>query len=188
VAFANEVQNFPAQYVGGNTQWPDANEFWADWNASSRTIQYRSWIHHNILGSSNFTVIEDVAGLRPRNDKQVELSPITIGWPNFAVNNLRYRNADLSIVWDDPADGVVKYAGIPQGYSIFVNGTRVATVDRLVRFVWNPDTGAVTVPGGSATVTYHQAYAGLQSPSQVRQSSPQMINMFQKVGVDLTTS
>ena len=21
-----------AQYVGGNTQWPDANEFWADWN------------------------------------------------------------------------------------------------------------------------------------------------------------
>jgi hypothetical protein len=176
-----------AQYVGGNTQWPDANEFWADWNASSRTINYRSWIHHNILGSSNFTVIEDVAGLRPRNDNQVELSPIAIGWPNFAVNNLRYRNADLSIVWDDPADGVVKYAGIPQGYSIFVNGTRVATVDRLVRFVWNPDTGAVTFPSGSATVTYNQAYAGLQSPAQVRQSSTQMIEMFRKVGVDLTT-
>src|SRR4029079_19357597 len=40
-----------AQYVGGNTQWPDANEFWANWNGSA--ITYRSWIHHNILGSSN---------------------------------------------------------------------------------------------------------------------------------------
>ena len=83
-----------AQYVGGNTQWPDANEFWADWNGAS--INYRSWIHHNILGSSNWTVIEDVAGLRPRNDAKVELSPINIGWIHFAVNNLRYRNADLS--------------------------------------------------------------------------------------------
>ena len=38
-------------------------------------INYRSWIHHNILGSSNWTVIEDVMGLRPRNDNQIELSP-----------------------------------------------------------------------------------------------------------------
>jgi hypothetical protein len=176
-----------AQYVGGNTQWPDANEFWADWNAGTTTIDYRSWIHHNILGSSNWTVIEDVMGLRPRNDNQVELSPINISWPNFAANNLRYRNADLSIVWDDPADGVVKYSGIPQGYSIFVNGTRVVTVDKLVPLVWNPDTGAVTFPGASATINYNQAYAGLQAPNQVKQSSAQMIDMFHKVGVDLTT-
>jgi hypothetical protein len=178
-----------AQYIGGNTQWPDANEYWANWNASSRTIGYRSGIHHNILGSNNWTIIEDVMGLRPRNDKQVELSPINIGWPNFAANNLRYRNGDLSIVWDDPADGVVKYSGIPQGYSIFVNGTRVATVDRLVPLVWNPDTGAVTFPsGGGATVQYSQAYASLQSPTQVTQSSTQMVDMFNKAGVDLTAN
>ncbi len=103
-----------AQYVGGNTAWPDANEFWADWNTSAQTIDYRSWIHHNILGSSNWTVIEDVMGLRPRNDAQVELSPIGIGWSHFAANNLRYRNADLSIVWDDPADGITRYNGFPQ--------------------------------------------------------------------------
>jgi hypothetical protein len=177
-----------AQYVGGNTQWPDANEFWADWNSGTTNIDYRSWIHHNILGSSNWTVIEDVAGLRPRTDKQVELSPINIGWPNFAANNLRYRNADLSIVWDDPADGVVKYTGIPQGYSIFVNGTRVVTVDKLVPLVWNPDTGAVTFTGTTATINYNQAYAGLQAPNEVKQSSAQMISMFNKVGVDLTAN
>ncbi|MEU4217607.1 discoidin domain-containing protein [Actinoplanes sp. NPDC026623] len=175
-----------AQYVGGDTRWPDANEFWADWNGSA--ITYRSWIHHNILGSSNWTVIEDVAGLRPRNDAQIELSPINIGWPNFAVNNLRYRNANLSVVWDDPADGVTRYAGVPQGYSIYLDGTRVATVDRLTRFVYNPATGAVTLPAGTGTVTYNAAFSGLQAPQNVTQSSARMIDIFAKAGVDLTST
>ncbi|MGW3567670.1 discoidin domain-containing protein [Streptomyces sp. NPDC000941] len=170
-----------AQYVGGNTQWPDANEFWADWNGSG--IDYRSWIHHNILGSSNWTVIEDVAGLRPRNDAKVEVSPINIGWDHFAVNNLRYRNADLSIVWDDPADGVARYPGVPEGYSIFINGNRVATVSTLVPFTWDPATGEVTTSG---TVTYHTAVPGLQAPNQVVQNSSRLVDMFAKAGVDLT--
>jgi hypothetical protein len=170
-----------AQYVGGNTQWPDANEFWADWNGSS--IDYRSWIHHNILGSSNWTVIEDVAGLRPRNDAKVELSPIDIGWSHFTVNNLRYRGADLSIVWDDPADSVVRYPGIPEGYSIYVNGGRVATVGSLVPFTWDPATGDVTTNG---TVTHHSAVPGLKAPNQVVQDSPRMVDMLAKAGVDLT--
>ncbi|MEU7853974.1 hypothetical protein [Nonomuraea sp. NPDC049141] len=170
-----------AQYINGNTQWPDANEFWADWNGSS--ITYRSWIHHNILGSSNWTVIEDVAGLRPRNDAKVELSPINIGWPNFTVNNLRYRNADLTIVWDDPSDGVVRYPGVPEGYSIFINGSRVATVGALVPFTWDPATGDVTTSG---TVTYHVSSPGLQAPAQVTQSSARMVDLLAKAGVDLT--
>jgi hypothetical protein len=174
-----------AQYVGGNTQWPDANEFWADWNAGSQTIDYRSWIHHNILGSSNWTVIEDVMGLRPRNDRQVELSPINIGWSHFAANNIRYRNADLSVVWDDPADGITRYSGIPQGYSVFLNGTRAFTVDRLTRVVYDPTTGTVSLPAGG-NVTYSAAIAGIQAPTQVVQSSPRMVDMFAKAGADLT--
>ncbi|MFI6787469.1 discoidin domain-containing protein [Nonomuraea sp. NPDC050383] len=170
-----------AQYVNGNTQWPDANEFWADWNGSA--ITYRSWIHHNILGSSNWTVIEDVAGLRPRNDAKVELSPINIGWSHFTVNNLRYRNADLTIVWDDPSDGVVRYPGVPEGYSIYVNGNRAATVNSLVPFTWDPATGDVTTSG---TVAYHVAVAGLQSPTQVTQTGARMVDMLAKAGVDLT--
>ncbi|GAA1017913.1 hypothetical protein Aple_027050 [Acrocarpospora pleiomorpha] len=172
-----------AQYVGGNTQWPDANEFWADWNGSS--INYRSWIHHNILGSSNWTVIEDVAGLRPRSDAKVELSPINIGWTHFTVNNLRYRNTDLTIVWDDPADGITRYPGVPQGYSIFLNGTRVATVNSLVPFTWDAATGAVTTSG---TVAFNQAFPSLQTPTQVSQSSPRMVDMLAKAGVDLTAN
>jgi hypothetical protein len=178
--------NVWAQYVGGNTAWPDANEFWADWNGSSRTIQYRSWIHHNILGSSNWTVIEDVAGLRPRNDAQVELWPINIGWSHFAVNNLRYRDTDLSIVWDDPADGVTRYAGVPQGYSVFVNGQRAFTVDRLTRVVYNPATGAVSLPAGGS-VSFNTT-APVKAPSAVAQSSARMVDMFAKAGVDLTST
>ncbi|MFK3979177.1 MGH1-like glycoside hydrolase domain-containing protein [Micromonospora sp. NPDC050397] len=176
-----------AQYVGGNTQWPDANEFWADWNAGSRTITYRSWIHHNILGSSNWTVIEDVAGLRPRTDAQVELSPININWSHFAVNNLRYRNADLSVVWDDPADGVTRYSGVPQGYSVYLNGTRAFTVDRLTRVVYNPATGAVSLPSGGV-VNYSTSVAGMQAPQQVNQNSARMVDMFAKAGADLTAT
>ncbi|MDQ7906213.1 discoidin domain-containing protein [Phytohabitans sp. ZYX-F-186] len=178
--------NVWAQYVGGNTAWPDANEFWADWNGSSRTIQYRSWIHHNILGSSNWTVIEDVAGLRPRNDAQVELWPINIGWSYFAVNNLRYRDSDLSIVWDDPADGVTRYAGVPQGYSVFVNGQRAFTVDRLTRVVYNPATGAVSLPAGGS-VSFNTT-APVKAPNAVAQGGTRIVDMFAKAGVDLTST
>lgn len=172
-----------AQYVDGNTAWPDANEFWSNWNPSTRHIDYRSWIHHDILGSSNWTIIEDVAGLRPRDDNKVELSPIAIGWPNFAVNNIRYRNADLSIVWDDPSDGVARYPGVPEGYSIFVNGSRVVTVDKLVPLVWDPATGSVTT---TATVGYATAVPGLRAPGQVAFTDASTVGLLAKAGVDLT--
>ncbi|NUT48529.1 MAG: discoidin domain-containing protein [Saccharothrix sp.] len=177
-----------AQYVGGNTQWPDANEFWADWNAGTRNIDYRSWIHHNILGSSNWTVVEDVAGLRPRSDARVELSPINIGWTHFAANNLRYRNMDLSVVWDDPADGVTRYNGVPQGYSVYLNGTRAFTVDRLTAVLYDPASGQVTFPSGAGTVTYSTAISGLQAPQNVTQNSARMVDIFAKAGVDLTST
>jgi hypothetical protein len=170
-----------AQFVGGNTAWPDANEFWSNWNGSS--IGSRSFIHHTILGSSNWTVIEDVAGLRPGNDNQVELSPINIGWSHFTVNNLRYRNSDLTIVWDDPADGVVRYPGVPQGYSIYVNGSRAVTVNSLVPLTWDPSTGSVTTTG---TVAFNVAMPGMQAPAQVVRSEPRVVDLFSKAGVELT--
>jgi hypothetical protein len=172
-----------AQYVNGNTQYPDANEFWANWNGSS--ITYRSWIHHNILGSSNWTIVEDVAGLRPRNDNQVELNPININWSHFVINNLRYRNSDLTIVWDNPSDGVVRYNGVPEGYSIYVNGTRRATINQLVPMTYNPATGAVTT---SATVNFSTSATFMQSPTQVQHTDARMVDMLAKAGVDLAAS
>lgn len=177
-----------AQYIGGDTRWPDSNEFWADWNAATKTIDYRSWIHHTTLGSSNWTVVEDAMGLRPRNDDKVELSPINIGWSHFTVNNLRYRNNNLTIVWDDPADGVTRYPGVPQGYSVYVNGTRAVTIDRLTHAIWDPGTGAVTFPGQAGTVLHSISVPGMQTPAQVVHTDARMVDVFAKAGVNLQSN
>jgi hypothetical protein len=126
-------------------------------------------------------------GLRPRNDHRIELSPIGIGWSHFAANNIRYRNADLSIVWDDPADGVTRYSGIPQGYSVFVNGTRAFTVDRLTRVVYDPANGSVSLPAGG-TATFSAPIGGMRAPTQVVHDSARMVDMFAKAGTDLTST
>lgn len=61
-------------------------------------ITYRSWIHHTQLGTTNWTVIEDVAGIVPREDNKIELNPIEIpDWNHFTVNNLSYHGKDMSI-------------------------------------------------------------------------------------------
>src|SRR5690606_11362559 len=120
---------------------PDNNEYWWGYNASTGALS-RSGIHHNILGAFNFMIIEDVAGLRPRADNLVELWPIDMGYDHFTVNNLRYHGKDLTIVWDKPGDGITYYASAPQGYSLYVDGVRVLTVNDLARLTWNSSTGA----------------------------------------------
>jgi hypothetical protein len=168
-----------ATFINGDTQWPDSNEFWFDWNPEAQTFG-RSFIHHSMLGSSNWTVIEDVAGLRPRTDEQVELWPIDIDWPHFAVTDLRYRGRDLSIVWN--GDG---FYDMPVGYSVFVDGQRAFTVDRLAHVVWDPDTGAVT---GDASVLFSRAIGGMRTPQQVSLSGDRVVDIFQKAGVDIQST
>ncbi|HEX6351566.1 discoidin domain-containing protein [Actinophytocola sp.] len=176
-----------AAFIGGNTAWPDSNEYWFDWNPSTQTINGRSFIHHTILGSNNWTVIEDVAGLRPRTDARIELSPINVGWDRFMVDNLRYRDRDLTIVWDDPADGVARYPGVPQGYSGYIDGVRAFTVDRLTRLTWDPATGQVTLPSGG-NVLFSTGIANMRAPQDVVQSGPRLLDMFQKAGADLNST
>ncbi|MFD7659676.1 hypothetical protein ACFV4N_37365 [Actinosynnema sp. NPDC059797] len=174
--------------AGHPGRWPDANEFWANWNASTRTVDYRSWIHHNTLGSSNRTVVEDVAGLRPRTDAAVGLWPIDIGWSHFAVNDLRYRGVDLSVVWDDPADGVARYQGVPEGYSAYLGGTRAFTVDRLTRGPYDPATGAVTFPSGSGSVRFSAPFPVLRAPQDLAHTGARLVDVFAKAGVNLASS
>lgn len=57
---------------GGDNRLPDQNEFWANGSADPQKIDYRSWIHHTILGATNFTMIEDAMGVRTRSDAKIE--------------------------------------------------------------------------------------------------------------------
>ena len=55
------------------------------------------------------------------------------------VNNLRYHGHDVTIVWDP--DGT-KY-GLGAGYSLFIDGERKVSTDKLGRFTYDPNTNEV---------------------------------------------
>ncbi len=162
-----------AHYIDGDNRYPDQNEFWAQGSAADGGhIGYRSWIHHTQLGATNFTVIEDAMGLRPRSDALIELYPIDIGWDHFVADCLRYRDRDLSIVWD--RDGRRYGGAAPKGYSLYLDGHLAFTVDRLAHVLYDPASGRVqalpdVVNAGAAQMQVLAAHRlALQAPQQVR--------------------
>ena len=172
------------QYVDGDNRFPNNNEFFFGWDPGTQTFG-RSGIHHNILGAYNFMLIDDVAGLRPRLDDQLELWPIDIGWEHFAINNLSYHGADLTLVWDRPG-GTRHYPGVPEGYSAYVNGKRAFTVDGLAHVRWNSKTGSVTVLDDcKAKVTFKRSVPFSKATDVRLRDNARVVDMFQKAGVDL---
>lgn len=172
-----------AHFIDGDVAWPDANEFWADWNPSTGRIDYRSWIHHTILGSGIWTIVEDAMGLRPRSDRKVELWPIDIGWDHFSVAGLRYRDSDLSITWVAPGTDN-PYPDVPEGYSVFINGDHAFTLDSLAPAVFDPRNGKVELTGGTGEVLYSHPIPKLSAPEQVEHTG-RVVDIFAKAGVDL---
>lgn len=135
------------QYVGGDNQLPNNNEFFFNWNPDTQTFG-RSGIDHNILGAYNFMIIDDIAGVRPRLDDVMELWPIDVGWDYFTVNNLNYHGMDLTVVWDRP--GVDHYGdAVPDGFSAYLDGQRLFTLDNLAHVAFDGETADVTVLDGS---------------------------------------
>ncbi|MBN6149733.1 discoidin domain-containing protein [Xanthomonas sp. AmX2] len=179
-----------AHYIDGDNRYPDQNEFWAQGEAADGgRIGYRSWIHHTQLGATNFTVIEDAMGLRPRSDARIELYPIDLGWDHFAADNLRYRDRDLAIVWD--RDGRHYGGAAPRGYSLYLDGRLAFTVDRLAHVIYDPASGRVqaapdAVNAGAAQVQVLASHAlALQAPAQVRFAADARVSgVLADAGVD----
>ncbi|MCK9221796.1 MAG: Ig-like domain-containing protein [Limnochordia bacterium] len=172
-----------ALYVDGNGDYPDANEFFSDWDNGQ--IGYRSWIHHNFHSKYNVFLIEDIAGLTPRTDTKLELYPIDIGWDHFAIDNLRYHGVDLTIVWDRPDDGKQYYQDVPEGYSVYVNGTRSFTVDSLVHLIWDSEEGRISFLDQHAEISYNRPYP-LKSALEVSCTNDRLASFFGLIGVDLS--
>ncbi|WP_194842050.1 Ig-like domain-containing protein [Gracilibacillus salitolerans] len=177
------------QYIDGDNRYPDNNEFWNSYNEETGQIEYRSWIHHNILGAYNFSIIEDIAGMKPREDDMVELWPIDMGYDYFTVNNLRYHDSDLTIVWDR-VDGDKHYENSPEGYSLYLDGQRVFTVDDLVHVSYDPATGDVTILDDESEASILHSEVKLdgfkEATSVTLSSNERAVDMFQKAGVDLS--
>ncbi|SDT24877.1 Ig-like domain-containing protein [Actinoplanes derwentensis] len=198
------LRNYPTSYVdaewykkllywnawahyqnNGDNRYPDQNEFWADGSAANQNIGYRSWIHHTILGATNFTVIEDAMGLRPRSDAKIELDPINVDWDHFTVNNVKYRDKDLTIVWDAPG-GQRYYGDVPEGYSVYLDGERAFTVSSLAKVVFDPATGEVAAPG---TNVLFNAVTPVKAPQEVTFAADARITgVLAKAGVHTTTN
>lgn len=178
-----------AHYVGGDNRYPDQNEFWAQGSADrGGSIGYRSWIHHTQLGATNFTMIEDAMGLRPRSDAKIELYPIDVGWDHFAADNLRYHGHDLSITWD--RDGSHYGGAVPRGYSVFVDGKLAFTVDRLGHVVYDPETGEVEAAadaiGPVPARRVSARPAALEKPEQVAiAADARLADVLAKAGIDI---
>lgn len=176
-----------AHYQGGDNRLPNQNEFWANGSAQDGgSIGYRSWIHHTILGATNFTVIEDAMGLRSRADGKIELDPVDIDWPYFTANNIRYHDRDLTVTWDETGDHYG--ADVPAGYSVFLDGELAFTVDDLAHVVYDPATGTVELPDGGAQVVTATA-SSLAAASDVRfADDARVVDVFAKAGTDITTA
>lgn len=186
--------NAYAHYMNdGDNRLPDANEFWADGGHDPQRIGYRSWIHHTILGTTNFTVIEDAMGLRPREDHRIELYPIDVDWPHFTANNIRYRDRDLTITWDAPGDGERHYGqDVPEGYSVFLDGELAFTVDSLTHVLYDPATGEVSLLDdvvndvAEPAVLYSRAI-DVAAPQEVTfPADARVVDLFAKAGQDIS--
>jgi beta-L-arabinobiosidase len=192
-----------SHYQGGDNRYPDQNEFWnmdnnsagsdipsknADASKNGGKITYRSWIHHTQLGTTNWTMIEDVAGMVPREDNKIELNPIAIpDWNHFTVNNLSYHGQDVSIVWNN--DGYYDAGGAPKGYTLYLDGKPVFTSDKLAHLIYDPATGRVNVEDKSGAKVTVNNQVDLKAANQVTyDSTSRVTDIFAKSGTNVDSA
>ena len=166
----------------GDVRYPNNNEFH---NIDGRTYEnyYRSWIYHNILGNYTYLFIEDMAGIQPRSDEKIELSPINFSYDHFMVNNVRYHGHDLTVVWDKPDDGKTWYNECPEGYSLYIDGTLAFTLKDLAHVVYDSATKEISFPDGAVEIVTNNGGAAIPTAMNTAITEEKVLNMLEKSGV-----
>ena len=166
----------------GDIRYPNNNEFH---NIDGRTYEnyYRSWIYHNILGNYTYLFIEDMAGIQPRADEKIELSPIDFSYDHFMVNNVRYHGHDLTVVWDKPDDGKTWYNECPEGYSLYIDGTLAFTLKDLAHVVYDSATKEISFPDGAVEIVTNNGGAAIPTAMNTAITEEKVLNMLEKSGV-----
>jgi len=167
---------------GGDVRYPNNSEFY---NIDGKTNDnyYRSWIYHNILGNYNYIFFEDMAGIRPRSDDKLELSPIDFSYDHFMVNNARYHGRNLTVVWDKPGDGKRYYGSVPEGYSLYIDGALAFTLDSLAHVVYDPAEKTAEFPDKAAAVLTNNGGAAVPTALNTVLTEPKVLNMLEKSGI-----
>ena len=166
----------------GDIRYPNNNEFH---NIDGRTYEnyYRSWIYHNILGNYTYLFIEDMAGIQPRADEKIELSPIDFSYDHFMVNNVRYHGHDLTVVWDKPDDGKTWYNECPEGYSLYIYCTLSFTLKDLAHVVYDSATKEISFPDGAVEIVTNNGGAAIPTAMNTAITEEKVLNMLEKSGV-----
>jgi len=166
----------------GDIRYPNNNEFH---NIDGRTYEnyYRSWIYHNILGNYTYLFIEDMAGIQPRADEKIELSPIDFSYDHFMVNNVRYHGHDLTVVWDKPDDGKTWYNECPEGYSLYIDGTLAFTLKDLAHVVYDSATKEISFPDGAVEIVTNNGGAAIPTAMNTAITEEKVLNMLEKSGM-----
>ncbi len=105
----------------------DLNPLTGEWLARALKMRkpgfYARGDHYNHSGYADL-VITGLAGLRPRADSRIELSPMlpSGAWPWFCVDRIPYHGRMLSILWDRTGSRF----GRGNGLAIFAGGREIA--------------------------------------------------------------
>ncbi len=122
---------------------PNAHEYYSKWEPyQSGSRPKPSDISHDFHSMFCSLVVEGVIGLTPRSDRLIEIDPAARDWEYFLIDGLSYQGKSLTIVWDLP-DGRPRYRGLPEGFSLFVDGKAAFTRPELGHVLFDPSTGDV---------------------------------------------
>ncbi len=129
---------------------PNVHEYYSKWEPNQSVQRPKpSDISHDFHSMYLSLIVEGVVGLTPRGDELIELYPMARDWDYFLIDRLRYRGKDLRIVWDRP-DGKVRYDGIPEGFSLFIDGQQAFTQPTLDHVIYDPAARTVRTVDGPA--------------------------------------
>jgi hypothetical protein len=124
---------------------PNVHEYYSKWEPHSiSALPKPSDISHDFHSMYCSLIVEGAVGFTPRRDDKIELQPLARDWSYFALDGLRVHGRDLTILWDKP-DGKVRYAGYPEGFSLYLDGAHAFTRSALDHVVYDPATGDVRV-------------------------------------------
>jgi len=168
-------------YPNGDVSAPNQGEYYSNWNPTTKTFT-RNNPYHVMLGNMNYIYIEDMAGLQPRSDDLIQLWPIDLGYDHFMVNNLRYHDHDVTIVWDQ--DG--SHYGLGTGYTLYVDGEKKVTADKIGKLTYDPNSNTVSSDAGvNAQVV---ASTGTDFPTAVDTpiQDERVVSYLKTAGIDLS--
>ncbi|HYD50692.1 MAG TPA: hypothetical protein VEB21_20210 [Terriglobales bacterium] len=125
---------------------PNAHEYFSKWEPYQSAERPKpSDISHDFHSAYCYLVVEGAVGLTPRTDERIELDPAARSWDYFLLDQLRYRGHDLRIVWDKP-DGTVRYTGLPEGFSLYIDGQLAFTEPALSHVIYDPEKREIHKP------------------------------------------